>query len=525
MATTIGENVGAGLTLARSNSSGRQQHLEPTTFVNPTGKSTRGPWQKFVSWIWDPDYYEKSDAERKLVFKLDCALLSLLCFGWLMKYIDQTNLANAYVSGLKEDLHIEGNQYTWMQTIYNVVICVMQIPSNMIVLKVRPSWWLSMCEIGWAIFTFAQAGAQNYQQMYAFRFFVALFEAAFQPVAYFILGSWYTKSELAKRASIFYVSGPIGQAFSGFLQAAIYKNMDGLQGLAGWRWLYLICIMTIPCGIAIFFFLPDFPDNCNSWFITEEEKELAKARCAKNGTIAMSDALNFRTFKRVIVTWHFWLLIPTYVLYAYGIQNYNYFGIYLKAAGYSVSMRNILPSCANLVGIIPQLVWGWCSDRFRSRYAWCLIPCLWGLCPTVILAVYPDSNTLKVFAFMVTGTYFVTHIWWSWVNEICHGSMEERAFIIASINCAFYACNAWLPTIIFLQTEAPTFPKGYPTVLACNCGGMIGFTIIWFMHKRQLRREEAAMVGTVEEAGVPMEQIDEKPADDKDATRVAVLKA
>ncbi|OCF77013.1 hypothetical protein I204_02722 [Kwoniella mangroviensis CBS 8886] len=452
MVTTIGESVQAGLTLTTSN----DPRDNPTTIISSEVKSrsTKGPWQKFVSWIWDPDYYEKSNAERKLVFKLDCALLSLLRFGWLMKYIDQTNLANAYVSGMKEDLHIEGNQYTWMQTIYNVVVCVMQLPSNLIVLKVRPSWWLAMCEIGWAIFTFAQAGAQNCQQMYAFRFFVAFFEAAFQPVAYFILGSW--------------------------LFRAFFK-----------------------------------PPSTRTWM----------GRCAKNGTITLTSALNLRTFKRVISKSHFWLLIPTYVCYAYGIQNYNYFGIYLKAAGYSVSARNILPACGNLIGILPQLTWGWCSDRFRSRYAWCFLPCLWGLVPTVILAVYPDSNTLKVFAFMVTGTYFVTHIWWSWVNEICQGSMEERAFIIASINCAFYAVNAWLPTIIFLQTEGPRFPKGYPTVLGCNCAGMVGFTIIWLLHKRQIRQEEADLVGTVEEAGVPMEEVDDKTVDDKNVTQVSVLKA
>ncbi|KAK6903657.1 hypothetical protein I203_107162 [Kwoniella mangroviensis CBS 8507] len=404
MVTTIGESVQAGLTLTTSN----DPRDNPTTIISSDVKSrsTKGPWQKFVSWIWDPDYYEKSNAERKLVFKLDCALLSLLCFGWLMKYIDQTNLANAYVPGMKEDLHIEGNQYTWMQTIYNVVVCVMQLPSNLIVLKVRPSWWLAMCEIGWAIFTFAQAGAQNCQQMYAFRFFVAFFEAAFQPVAYFILGSW--------------------------LFRAFFK-----------------------------------PPSTRTWM----------GRCAKNGTITLTSALNLRTFKRVISKWHFWLLIPTYVCYAYGIQNYNYFGIYLKAAGYSVSARNILPACGNLIGILPQLTWGWF--------------------PTVILAVYPDSNTLKVFAFMVTGTYFVTHI----------------------------CVNAWLPTIIFLQTEGPRFPKGYPTVLGCNCAGMVGFTIIWLLHKRQIRQEEADLVGTVEEAGVPMEEVDDKTVDDKNVTQVSVLKA
>lgn len=45
------------------------------------------------------DYYLKSDLERGLVRKLDCAMLSVLCFGWLMKYIDQTNVRDRIVLG------------------------------------------------------------------------------------------------------------------------------------------------------------------------------------------------------------------------------------------------------------------------------------------------------------------------------------------------------------------------------------------------------------------------------------------
>jgi ACS family pantothenate transporter-like MFS transporter len=84
---------------------------------------------------------------------------------------------------MQVDLKITGNQYTYMTTIYNAVsqlcrtgivtrsdihlqvYCILQVPSNMVVLKVRPSYWLAGCEIGWTIFTFAQAGAKNYQMM------------------------------------------------------------------------------------------------------------------------------------------------------------------------------------------------------------------------------------------------------------------------------------------------------------------------------------------------------------------------
>lgn len=84
------------------------------------------------------------------------------------------------------------------------------------------------------------------------QFFIAFFEAAFQPVSFFLLGSWYTKPELAKRVAIWFVASPAGSAFSSYMQAGIYNGMDGLAGLAGWRWLYIICgIMSeLVCGDA-----------------------------------------------------------------------------------------------------------------------------------------------------------------------------------------------------------------------------------------------------------------------------------
>lgn len=69
--------------------------------------------------------------------------------------------------------------------------------------------------------------------MYAFRALVGLFEAAFQPVSLFLLASWYTGPELAKRTAFWMVSGIFGSAISGYLQAAIYVTLDGVAGFAG----------------------------------------------------------------------------------------------------------------------------------------------------------------------------------------------------------------------------------------------------------------------------------------------------
>lgn len=96
-------------------------------------------------------------------------------------------------------------------------------------------------EIAWGTFTFAQAGVKNVPELYAFRFLVGFFESSFFPALLYVLGSWYTKTELAKRIAIFHMTAPVGSAFGGYLQAAVYKSLDGAHGLEGWRWLYIVC--------------------------------------------------------------------------------------------------------------------------------------------------------------------------------------------------------------------------------------------------------------------------------------------
>lgn len=107
------------------------------------------PSRSFRSFIWDTDTHLKTTEERRLLRKLDWSILTIGCLGFFMKYLDQGNLANAYVSGMQEDLSMYGNEYTYAQTAYTCAYAVMQVPSTLIVQKVRPSVWLVIMEVGW----------------------------------------------------------------------------------------------------------------------------------------------------------------------------------------------------------------------------------------------------------------------------------------------------------------------------------------------------------------------------------------
>ncbi|KAL7412555.1 pantothenate transporter liz1 [Mrakia frigida] len=408
------------------------------------------PWQTFLAYIWDTDQHLKSPFERHLLRKLDLGILSVCCLGFFMRYLDASNLANAYVSGMKEDLDIQGNEYTYMGTCYTVAYALFQIPGTLMVTRVRPTIFLFCCELGWGIFTFAQACAQTSQQMYAFRFCVGMFESAFFPSLLYLMGSWYSKTELNKRLAIFHLSGSLGSAFGGYLQAAVYKTLDGHHGIAGWRWLYIVCgCMTSQPG----------------------ERKIDR-----------------QLLKRMFSSWKWYGFVLGYVVYGTSCQASSYFGIWLKSVNYSVESRNIIPSCGSLLSALCIFLWGLGSDLTGSRFAFVFGPLAYGLLPNGILAAWPASNPLKFFAFFTGGCQLMTAVFYTWANEIMAGDNELRAITIASMNGIQYSVSAWLPIIIFPQTMAPSFRRGFPTTFALVALGLIIIVGIKFMTVRDERR-------------------------------------
>ena len=140
---------------------------------------------------------------------------------------------------MKEDLQMNGNEINLIDTLWTIGYVIGQIPSQIILTKVRPSIWIPACELIWSVLTLRLATATTSNQVMAIRFFIGLFESTFYPAAHTILGAWYKPSELGKRACVFHASAAAAGMFSGYLQAGVYKGLNGAHGLPGWKWLFV----------------------------------------------------------------------------------------------------------------------------------------------------------------------------------------------------------------------------------------------------------------------------------------------
>lgn len=185
-------------------------------------------------------YLSRASPERRLLCKIDFFILSFCCVTYFFNYLDRSNLTNAYVSGMQEELGFQGNQLNVINTVFTVGYILGQIPSNLAVTYVRPRIFFPAMVVTWGALTMVTAAVRSPQGIMAIRFFLGLIEASTFSGTHYILGSWYTEQELGKRSGIFTASGLAGTLFGGFIQTGIHSSLDGASGLSGWRWLFIV---------------------------------------------------------------------------------------------------------------------------------------------------------------------------------------------------------------------------------------------------------------------------------------------
>lgn len=126
----------------------------------------------------------------------------------------------------------------------------MQIPSNLLLTRVRPSIYLGLVMTIWGVVSASQSAVRSFGELLAARICLGIVEAPFFPGAIMLMSSWYTRSELTYRIAWFYAGSSLANMFGGLFAAGVLGNLDGVHGREGWRWLFII-EGAITIGIAI----------------------------------------------------------------------------------------------------------------------------------------------------------------------------------------------------------------------------------------------------------------------------------
>lgn len=479
--------------------------------VVPVKVKVKYDWR---SAIWDT--LNKSPEERRFLFKLDTALLTFASLGYFIKYLDQANINNAFVSGMKEDLSLYGDELNIMQACWTVGYVIGQIPSNILLTRIRPSRWIPAMELLWTILTFLLSRCTTAKQIYVLRFFIGLAESTFYPGMQYIIGCWYRRDELAKRSCIFHTSSAIGTMFSGYLMAAVY-NLNGRGGMRGWQWLFIVDgVISLPIALAGFFVLPDVPEIARPFFLSKEEVALAQHRMRLEGRKPRAPFTRAKV-KKILTSWHIWLLTLLYISFNNGGAGAApVFAQWLKASTnpkYTVAQINAYPTTTSAVAVLSTLVYAWASDTVLRGERWppMIFAGIWNIIVYVSLAIWDIPRAWHWACYVLTGlSSGLSGLQYAWAHEICADDNEERALVVGSMNQMAYVVQAWLPLIVWRQTDAPEYRKGFITVAFIGGPLLIGSTLATLvMHRRQIARERQDVETSSE--GEPPSPSDIKP--------------
>jgi MFS family permease len=117
---------------------------------------------------------------------------------------------------------------------------LMQIPSNMLITRIKPGIYMSAWMLVWAVVSACSGLVQSYAGLVACRFFLGITEAPFYPGATYMLSIFYTRKEVATRIALLYCAQILATGFSGLIAAGVFAGLDQARGIAGWRWLFIM---------------------------------------------------------------------------------------------------------------------------------------------------------------------------------------------------------------------------------------------------------------------------------------------
>jgi MFS family permease len=214
---------------------------------------------------------EDTQVFRKIAWRL----LPVLTLAYVFNYLDRNNIAFAALT-MNRELGLTATQFGRGAGILFLGYCFLEIPSNMILYRVGARVWLARIMISWGLISAATIFVRGPWSFYFLRFLLGAAEAGFFPGVAFYLGHWFPAEYRTRAIAWFMVGIPISSVIGGALSGALLQ-MDGILGLAGWKWLFVLEGVPVAIlGLVVLAVLTERPEHA-TW-LTEGERRLVHER-------------------------------------------------------------------------------------------------------------------------------------------------------------------------------------------------------------------------------------------------------
>ncbi|KIW29961.1 uncharacterized protein PV07_05745 [Cladophialophora immunda] len=444
----------------------KAQYVAPTGVVSNNGSVSSGiPASNDVEKDGGTELKESTTTsvridpalERRVVRKIDLRVTPLVTFLFLLSFLDRSNIGNARIAGMEDDLDLTGDRYDWLLTIFYISYIVFQFQGFMWKI-VKPHTWACFITLAWGIVATCQAATQSWGGEMALRFLLGAAEAGFGPSIPYLLSFFYLRHEHGFRSGIFLAAAPLANTFAG---ALAYGITSGHPSIAKWRLLFLVeGIPTILAAPLAWFFLPDSPTSAR--FLTAEEKEVARARVIRQHGHQEEGKhrVSLKEIGQTLIDAKAWF---TALMYFSCNVSYSSLPVFLPTIlnqmGFSSINAQGLSAPPYFISTIVTVMTCWIADRTQQR----------GLMIAFLSCVAGIGYILLATCTAVAPRYFGTFLCASgvfpaianilpWVVNN-QGSDSRRGMGIVLLNLVGQ-CGPLLGTRIFPKSQQPRYVEG-----------------------------------------------------------------
>ncbi|KAJ5578692.1 transporter [Penicillium hispanicum] len=428
-------------------------------------------------------------AERALVWKFDLHLLPVLACMYLFNSLDKSNLGNAKTAGLDDTLHMTGNQYSLVLSIFYIPYVLTAPFIGLLGKKYGPNIVLPCLMLTFGLCTILMVAAFNFGGLMAIRWFLGMAEGAFFPLVIYYQTTFYRRGELARRLAIFYAAQSIASAFSGLLAFGVFQITSG--PLAPWRYLFLIeGAGTVICAAFALWYLPK--SAAHAHFLTPEEKQLAHLRLQIDSSSVVDEKLNIRDALCVFKHWTSWAILLIEMCLGVPLQTVSLFlPVIIERLGYGTVKTNLYTVAPNICGAVVLLILAFASDLTRWRFPFIALGFLFTFLGFVIYAAIDIKSQLNVAYFacflMVWGTSAPSVLLDVWYNN--NIANEGRRVVLTSIGVPVANLMGVVSSNVFRSQDAPKYLPALATTAAFGGTGIVltvclGLWMIWDNKKR-----------------------------------------
>ncbi len=206
--------------------------------------------------------------------KVTLRLIPFLFLLYIVAWLDRVNVGFAALQ-MNSKLGFSSAAFGFGSGVFFLGYCLCEVPSNLILHRVGARRWIARIMMSWGAISVAMMFIQSTSAFYTLRFLLGAAEAGFFPGVVYYLSHWYPEAQRARAIAAFMTAVPVSGVIGGPLSGALLK-LNGVFGLAGWQWLFLVeGVPAILLGAIVLVYLTERPEVAG-WLAPLERDWLVK---------------------------------------------------------------------------------------------------------------------------------------------------------------------------------------------------------------------------------------------------------